>query len=335
MVLGLGVDERCLGVGELTLGLGLGALGCLQRGHGRFLRVVQLVKIGPPLARRGLQRRLSVGQLGQTVAESGGLGLVPLDGGPKGTQLASHLGGLSARYGHAVAPFRLEVGPVRCQPPLGLGQTGVLGRQRTGFVFDGVEIPPAARGLGLETGDDRAVGESRPLPLDPPAPLGDDRGQSSGPLPQGLEADEGIAQVVGTVIGQVALVGPHVGIQLVEGATGGVLLTGPVAAYLADGMEGHAQVVDLASGVVDAQGRQFGHEIAVTARRFGLLLEGPELAPDLAHQVPHPRQLAIGGGEPTLRSLLALPELEDARRLLDYRPAILGPGIENGVDLAL
>ena len=69
--------------------------------------------------------------------------------------------------------------------------------------------------------------------------------------------------------------------------------------------------------------------------RLGLPFERAQLAADLAEQVLHAQQVGLGGVEPALGLLLALAELEHAGGLLDDRPAILGPGVEHGVDLAL
>ena len=80
---------------------------------------------------------------------------------------------------------------------------------------------------------------------------------------------------------------------------------------------------------------ELADQLAVAAGGLGLPLERPELAADLPQQVLDPQQVALGRLEAALGLLLALAVLEDAGRLLDDRPAILGPGVEHGVDLAL
>ena len=80
---------------------------------------------------------------------------------------------------------------------------------------------------------------------------------------------------------------------------------------------------------------QLGDEAAVAAGGVGLALERAELAAHLAEQVLRRSEVALGGLEPALGLLLALAELQDAGRLLDDRPAVLGPGVEHRVDLAL
>ena len=73
----------------------------------------------------------------------------------------------------------------------------------------------------------------------------------------------------------------------------------------------------------------------MAAGGVGLALERAQLAAHLAQQVLEPDEVGLGGGQPALGLLLAPPELEDAGRLLDDQPAVLGPGVEHGVDLAL
>ena len=69
--------------------------------------------------------------------------------------------------------------------------------------------------------------------------------------------------------------------------------------------------------------------------RLGLAFERAQLAANLAEQVLEAQQVGLGGVEAALGLLLALAVLEDAGGLLDDRPAILGAGVEHGVDLAL
>ena len=80
---------------------------------------------------------------------------------------------------------------------------------------------------------------------------------------------------------------------------------------------------------------ELGDELLVAPRRLRLALERAQLAAHLAQQVLQAQQVGLGGVEPALGLLLALAVLEDAGRLLDDRPPLLGPGVEHGVDLAL
>ena len=91
----------------------------------------------------------------------------------------------------------------------------------------------------------------------------------------------------------------------------------------------------VAAGEEAAHGPQLLHQVVVAAGGLGLAFEGPQLAAHLAEQVLEPDQAGLGRLQPALGLLPAAAELEHARRLLDDQPAVLGPGVEHGVELAL
>ncbi len=107
------------------------------------------------------------------------------------------------------------------------------------------------------------------------------------------------------------------------------------AVEFAVGGESCAQIGDIAPGEMDSERREFLDEIAMTTRCLGLLFQGRRPRAHLAHEVLDPGEVAVGGGETAFGSVLPLPELQDAGGLLDDRPAVLGAGVEHGVDLAL
>ena len=172
---------------------------------------MELAQLVAPAAGHRLEPGPTVGEIGQSTLEPARLGLTALDGGPEGPELTPDLGRLTAGNRNAVAPLGLEMGSVGRQTTFGLGQALVFGRELAGLVLDDVQIATTSNGLGLEVGDDGAVGKSGTLPLDPALPLGDHRGQSAGSLAQRLEPDQRVAQIVATVIGQLALVAAHLG----------------------------------------------------------------------------------------------------------------------------
>ena len=71
------------------------------------------------------------------------------------------------------------------------------------------------------------------------------------------------------------------------------------------------------------------------AGRFGLLFEGAQLTSHLSLKILQPDQAGLGRFQATLGALLAPTELEDARRLLDHQAALLGPRVEDGVEVSL
>ena len=95
------------------------------------------------------------------------------------------------------------------------------------------------------------------------------------------------------------------------------------------------QVGLLGPGEIPPHRQQLRRHAVVRARRRGLPLERPDLAPHLADQVAQALEVLGGGGQPALGPLAAAAVLQDARRLLDDGPPVLGPGVEHGVELAL
>ena len=86
---------------------------------------------------------------------------------------------------------------------------------------------------------------------------------------------------------------------------------------------------------IDPKRRQLADELAVALGRLGLAFERAQLAADLAQQVLHAQEVGLGRLEAAFGLLLAAAVLEDAGRLLDDRPPVLGAGVEHRVDLAL
>ena len=125
------------------------------------------------------------------------------------------------------------------------------------------------------------------------------------------------------------------GVERGEGAAQQRLLVGQLGPGGAAVGQAPAQRGELASGEEQVQRPQLGDEVAVPAGGVGLALERAQLAAHLAQEVAEPGEVALGGGEAALGLLLALAELQDAGGLLDDEAAVLGPGVEHGVDLAL
>ncbi len=111
------------------------------------------------------------------------------------------------------------------------------------------------------------------------------------------------------------------GRQLRQGG-GGRLLAAPQGGQLVAGHE-------------DAHRPQLVGQGGVGAGGGGLALQGADLAAHLAQQVPQAFQVLLGGGQPALGPLPAPAVLQHPGRLLDHRPAVLGPGVEHRVQLAL
>ena len=247
------------------------------------------------------------------------------------------LGRPPGRRGDAVGPLALEAGAVVGERGLGLGRARRAAGAEGGGLGVGVgQLGAEAGRLGLEGGDDGLVDEGAALALDPPPALGEHRGQAPGPLPQRLEADERVAEVVAAGVAELGLGRQHARRRARPAcARSEVVLGGQLGPGRAAVAEPAPQGGELPAGEEQAQRAELGDEVAVAAGGVGLALERAELAPHLAEQVAEAGEVALGGGEPALGLLLAPAVLQDAGRLLDDEAALLGPGVEHGVDLAL
>ena len=161
------------------------------------------------------------------------------------------------------------------------------------------------------------------------------RGQAPRLLAERLEAHQRVAEVVAAGVAELGLGGEHRGVELGEGAAQEVVLGGQLGAGGGAVGEPAGEGGELPAGEEHLEGAQLGDEVAVAPGGVGLALERAELAAHLAEEVAEPGEVALGGGEPALGLLLALAVLQDAGGLLDDEAAVLGPGVEHRVDLAL
>ena len=132
-----------------------------------------------------------------------------------------------------------------------------------------------------------------------------------------------------------AVVGGRLGVQLFERLVQLLLLIAADGQVLHRGAATGGQVGLLGAGQVPPHGQQLGRHAVVRPRRRGLPLQGPDLAPHLADQVAEALEVLGRGSQAALGPLPAAAVLQDARRLLDDGPPVLGPGVEHGVELAL
>jgi hypothetical protein len=126
-----------------------------------------------------------------------------------------------------------------------------------------------------------------------------------------------------------------VGVEGAEPHTNVLLEVGQLGALGAASFFARSQRVELASGEVQRDRAELGHESVMPARGVGLALQRPKTAPDLAQQVGEAEQIALGRLEPALRLLAPLAELEDPGGFFDDRPAFFRPSVQHGVELTL
>ena len=217
---------------------------------------------------------------------------------------------------------RLELGPLlrAARRLLGLGR-GQLGGQ--------------AGRLGLEGRDHVDVGGGVERGDDGPPPLAQQGRRAPGPLDQALHPAERVGQVLLAARRQLGGGGGGLGVELLERLVQLALLVPADGQALRGRPAAGRQVGQLGAGQVAAHGQQLGGHRVVRAGGRGLALEGADLAPHLAHQVAQALEVLGRGGQAALGPLAAPAVLEHPGRLLDDGPAVLGAGVEHGVELAL
>ena len=332
-----------------TVGGGLRGLGVVH----------DLLELGRARREVGLERGRGGLELlrlaGQQVGAHGGAGLSLLEpgdaraecievlllaGGRARDELAASanprhglVGRVTGEDGLVALPQRYVLG-VECGDRVGqLAPLGCSARRLLGL--GGLQLGGETSGLGLEGGDDVDVGGRVERGGRGPGPLAEDALKAAGALDQALHAAERVGQVglssrreLGGGLG-------GLGVELLEGGVELALLVAAHGQVLGGGASASGELGELRAGQVAPHAEQLGSHGVVRTRRGSLALEGPDLPPDLAHQVAQALEVLGRGGEPALGALAAPPVLEHAGRLLDDGPAVLGTGVEDGVELAL
>ncbi len=219
-------------------------------------------------------------------------------------------------------PERRRARPARARPRLLLG----LGRD---------QLAGQAGRLGLQSRDHVDVGGRVQRGHHTPAPLAQHTGQATRPLHQSLDTTQRVGQILLTTRRQFSRRRGRLGVEQVQRLVQLALLVAADPEVLRRRRPPGAQVGLLGAGQEPPHRQQLRRHAVVRSGRRRLPFQGPDLAPHLTHQVAQalqvlgrPRQAAFG-------PLPATPVLQHARRLLDDRPAVLGPGVQHGVQLPL
>ena len=238
----------------------------------------------------------------------------------------------AACCGWTVRPGRPGPGPAPPRP----GQLLEAGGHGGGRRLHVGQLGPKASGVVVEGGDEGGVDAHGQVARDRPPTLGHHRHQAPGALPQRLQpatdvAQSGPAQLRHPGLGRRHRRSRHLQLDLDPGLVAAErrARTCTAASWRA------VSTASFPAPQEDPQRVQLGHQVAVAAGGLGLALQGPQLAPDLPQQVGEAEQVGLRPLQPPLRLLLAAAVLEDARRLLHDEPAVLGPGVEDGVEVAL
>ncbi len=209
-----------------------------------------------------------------------------------------------------------------------------LGQVR-GIPLDPQQLGAQRAGIGDERLDHPFVGRGGELALEPPALLGQQCAQTARPLPQRLDPHQRVGDVAVAGVGERLLRVEHRDVELAQPGLDHGLIARQLGAEVAQPFGLGLEAGELVADEVQADRPQLGDETVVAAGGVRLLLERRQAAADLAEEVVQPQQVALGGLEPALGPLPALAVLEDTGGLLDHRPAVLGAGREDRVELAL
>ena len=329
-----------LGLGDRVVGAGPSAgLGLAQLGHEPGLGGLGVLALGPqPL---GLRRRAGDVRSARAAAGSSSRATsaaVRSTAADQVPQLAPHLGG-RRRRGRAGDHGRadgLAIGRAAPLPPP--ARSSALGFERLpigGHI--GTSSARIRARLGLERGDHRRVEQPPDVALGRPPPLGQHGGRGPGPAP-------GAARIAATTSARSE---PPTAVSRASAASTSVSSLASVARSSASRCAGGRLVAgergqsclqrgDLAAGE-EAAAAPAARPISSPWRRAASAWRssGRSWRRTSRSRSCRRSRLRLGGLQPALGLLLALAELEDAGRLLDDRPPVLGPGVEDGVDLPL
>ena len=273
----------------------------------------------------------------ETSLETTGFGLGTSESVLHRPQLAAHLGRSAGRRG---GRCHVVDGGERLATVLGealflAGEPLGSRTEQLQLVGDGGEVVAKAGRIGLEVRDDTAVHQLATVALEGTTSLHHDRSDATCTLAKLLDVHHLVAEVGVAASSELGFGGEHRSVELRQ--FGAEHRLGAIEVHLVahQRRETGAKCCDLATGEKPLQRRELGDEIAVPSRCLRLTFEGTELATHFAQQVLHAQQAGLGGVEASLALLLSPTELEHACCFFDDRPAILGTGVQHGVDLAL
>ncbi len=308
-----------LQLGERTLqrlGPGMAAVAGVGRLVGRGLRglggpggLLQLLGRG---RQRGIERGGGAVELfglaHEEVGAHGGTGLALLErrhalaeavevlllpGGGPGDELAP---------GHACAPWpvrgrarrptrrptaRAARRPRRRAPPARRpARRARARRRRSSSASAAVQLAGEPGGFRFQRGDDVDVGRGVQRREHGTAPLAQHALHATGPLDQSLDTPERVRQVLLPARRELGRRRRRLGVETLECGVQLALLVAAHGEVLGGGEAAGRQLGHLRAGQVPAHRQQLGGDGIVRAGGGGLALQGTDLAPDLAHQVP-------------------------------------------------
>ncbi len=235
----------------------------------------------------------------------------------------------------AVAPARqmcLELGSGLAR---GGGQEVVLGSERLRLPPGVVQLLGQMGRLGLERGHDVGVGRRVERPGQGALPLSEHAGEPPRPFDHPRRPTERGGEVGLALRRERSCGALRVRVELaelgLEPRLVGPLLLPEAGPLLVPAVEGG----ELGARHVQPNRPQLVGQAGVRAGGRGLALEGSDLTLDLPDQIEETLEVLLGGREAALGPLPPAAVLEDAGRLFDDRPTILGACLQDRVEVAL
>ena len=296
--------------------------------------------LGPQaLGLGGQPRRPSPRARSRRAADALDLGGAALDAGLQRGQLAAHLGGPARRraVGSGSPHVGVEAGPLVLDVGLDRGDALELGRDLLGLGVDLGQLAGQLGRLGLEAGDERpgrparrararCPGRARPAATARPRACSrsDSERTRSSPRSSPPRADRRDS-APSTSVSSVGEPGPQRAVLLAEVAPGA-----------RRGCRG-AACSRVSSRPATWTRRVVSSSTSEPCRRAASAWRSSGRSWRRTSRSRSWRRVRLPSvdGEPALGLLLAAPVLQDAGRLLDDQPPVLGPGVEHRVDLAL
>ncbi len=261
--------------------------------------------------------------------------LVALGGRLQSRDLGSHLGGLRRRGADSFAPGFLEGCLVGGEATFGHLELVELRDQGFLVVHGRGEVGHDASSLGFEACDHTLVDRGAQFALEATLALPHDVRLTADSFPETLGSRQHICHVGATERRQLGLGVEDRPVELGQGRLELALTSVEAGSQPMGVLELGPQGRQFPARDVETEPVELGDEVAVATSGVCLLLEWPQLAPDLTDQVGQTVQVLFGRGQAALGPLLALAVLEDTGRFFDDGAAVLGPAVEHSVDLAL
>ncbi len=189
--------------------------------------------------------------------------------------------------------------------------------------------------VGFERGHHVGVGRRLQRPRDGAPAFGHHAEQSPTPLRQPLHARQRHHEVLFALRGELGRSGLGIGVELADRGDEGGFALGQPNPFRPGRLPAGVEAGELTADEVHPQPPELLGQRRMRPGRRGLAFEGPDLAAHFPQQVAQTVEILLRGGQAAFGPLAPTAVFEDPGRFLDHGAAILGPGVEDGSELAL